>query len=66
MLISLNCGVIVAKFGFERLSGMGVWLIDPADIVHSPLCSRVCLFPPPASLVISTTTQSSFDLYKMS
>jgi hypothetical protein len=26
MLISLNCGVVVAKFGFERLSGVGVWL----------------------------------------
>lgn len=27
MLISRNCGVNVAKIGFERLSGVGFWLV---------------------------------------
>jgi hypothetical protein len=29
-LVFRNCGVIVAKFKVERLSGVGVWLANPS------------------------------------
>jgi hypothetical protein len=28
-LVSLNCGVVV-KSEFERLSGVGVWMVNPS------------------------------------
>jgi hypothetical protein len=29
-LVSLNCGVVVVKLEFERLSGVGVWMVNPS------------------------------------
>jgi hypothetical protein len=29
-LVSLNYGVVVAKSEFERLSGGGVWMVNPS------------------------------------
>jgi hypothetical protein len=29
-LVFPSCGVVVAKFGFERLSGVGVWVVNPS------------------------------------
>jgi hypothetical protein len=30
VLVSLNCGVIIVKPEFERLSGVGVWMVNPS------------------------------------
>ncbi|KAL5331196.1 hypothetical protein ACEPPN_000725 [Leptodophora sp. 'Broadleaf-Isolate-01'] len=45
MSVFRNCGIVVAKSKFERLSGVGVWLANPVTPPGKPAESLLSSYP---------------------